>query len=248
MSSRDWSLGILGAVLPFAAMAGSLRVGPTRIDLSPRHPVAVLEVQNTGDSATLVQIDTLTWTQSAGDESLEPTTDLLATPLILTLDPGETQSVRVGLREPIVASVEHSYRMVVGEVAPTWVASTGLRFAVRVSVPVFARVAEPARSGGKLPEALSWALRPGNEGCERILVDNNSSRHEHILHAELLTANGDLLWQSAAPDYILAESRRSLSPQVCAPSSAPAATLRLTTESRAITLPPAAAGMLVDAK
>ena len=176
MSSRDWSLGILGAVLPFAAMAGSLRVGPTRIDLSPRHPVAVLEVQNTGDSATLVQIDTLTWTQSAGDESLEPTTDLLATPLILTLDPGETQSVRVGLREPIVASVEHSYRVVVGEVAPTWVASTGLRFAVRISVPVFARVAEPARSGGKLPEALSWALRPGNEGCERIRVDRKSTR------------------------------------------------------------------------
>jgi len=248
MRSREGGVGFLCVMLPLATIAGSLRVGPTRIDLSPRHPVAVVEVQNTGDSETLVQIDTLTWTQRAGEESLEPTTELLATPMILSLTPGETRPVRVGLREPIVATVERSYRLIVGEVAPTAVGQNGLRFAVRISIPVFAQAPEPGHARAQAPEALSWIARPGLPGCNHILLTNTSSRHEHLLRAQLLAQNGAVLWQSAGPDYILAESQHSLNPQVCAPPLPGAGSLLLSMDGRTITLPPAAAGLLVDAK
>jgi fimbrial chaperone protein len=247
MKARALQLGIALAMLPLASIAGSLRVGPTRVDLSPRHPVAVLEVQNTGDTETLAQVDTLIWTQDAGDESLEPTPELIATPLIMTLAPGETQKVRVGLREPIGVSAEQSYRVIVGEVAPTFVASAGLRFAVHISVPVFASPNEPTSTGIDAPAALSWSARPGSQGCERLSIDNASQRHDHVIRAELLAANGEVLWESGAPEYVLAGGRRSLRPEVCSPASTRATELRLTTESRTITLPPVAAGMLVDA-
>src|ERR1700761_4020304 len=110
--------GIL-ALMPVVASAGSLRVGPTRIDLSPQHPVATLEVQNTGDTATLVQTDALSWTQSRGEESQDPTSELIATPLVMNLEPGETQRVRVGLREPNRTTAEHTYRILVSEITPT---------------------------------------------------------------------------------------------------------------------------------
>jgi fimbrial chaperone protein len=247
MKAHALPIGIALAIMPLASIAGSLRVGPTRIDLSPRHPVAVLEVQNTGDTATLAQVDTLVWTQDTGEESLEPTPELIATPLIMTLAPGETQKVRVGLREPNGVSAEQSYRLIVGEVAPTLVASTGLRFAVSMSVPVFAAPNEPAANELTAPTALSWSARPGTQGCERVLIANVSQRHYHVIHAALLAANGEVLWESAAPDYVLAGAWRSLRPEVCAPASSRATELRVTTESRTITLPPVAAGMLFDA-
>src|SRR5437868_14203290 len=87
-------------LLPLTSLGGSLRVGPTRIDLSARHPVAALEVQNTADAPTLAQLDVFAWTQAGIGDSLAPTTDLIATPLVLNLAPGETRIVRVGLREP----------------------------------------------------------------------------------------------------------------------------------------------------
>ena len=246
MKARALRFGIVLTILPIASIAGSLRVGPTRIDLSPRHPVAVLEVQNTADTDTLTQVDTLKWTQSTGDESLEPTAELLATPLIMTLAPGETQKVRVGLREPVRVGAEQSYRVIVGEVTPTFVASAGLRFAVRISVPVFASSNEPTSTAIAAPPALSWSAHPGNQGCEKVSITNASQRHDHVMRAVLLAANGEVLWESGAPEYVLAGSRRSLHPEVCAPASTRATELRLTTESRTITLPPVDAGMLVD--
>ena len=79
---------------PLCAVAGSLRVGPTRLDLSARHPIAVLEVQNTGDQGTLAQLDAFLWTQAGTVDLLEPTADLITTPLVINLAPGETRLVR----------------------------------------------------------------------------------------------------------------------------------------------------------
>src|SRR5689334_4871472 len=118
--------------LPLYGVAGSLRVGPTRLELSARHPVAVLEVQNTGDQATLAQLDAFLWTQAGTVDLLESTAELITTPLVINLAPGETRQVRIGLREPNRAMVEHSYRVFVREVPPAALAESGLRFAVRI--------------------------------------------------------------------------------------------------------------------
>ena len=166
MRNRAIGATLLCTALPLAAAAGSLRVGPTRLDLSAQHPVAVLEVENTGDSPTLAQVDALTWTQNAGEEVLEPAPDLIATPLVMNLAPGETQKVRVGLRELGSDRTERSYRVIVGEVTPTFVASAGLRFAVRISVPVFASTRAPQSAGARrrspLPERRGED-RPGEQ-------------------------------------------------------------------------------------
>jgi fimbrial chaperone protein len=237
MKSRAIGAMLLCTALPLAAAAGSLRVGPTRLDLSAQHPVAVLEVENTGDSPTLAQVDALTWTQNAGEEVLEPSPDLIATPLVINLAPGETQKVRVGLRELGSDRTERSYRVIVGEVTPTFVASAGLRFAVRISVPVFASTRAPQSAGTRDSTPLTWRLRPDVQGCARLEVANDSDRHEHVIHAELIGADGQLLWSSGGPDYVLARAQRSLPSPVCTPASSRGIHLRVTTETRTITLP-----------
>lgn len=234
-----WSLG---------ALAGTLRVGPTRVDLSARHPVVLLEVQNVSDTATLAQIDTFTWAQTGAGDVLTPTTDLIATPLVLNLAPGETRFVRVGLRQRNQTDVERSYRLFVREVAPAFVASTGLQFALRIGVPVFALPADGARLvPANAASELSWRWVPDIQRCMTVQIVNPAPRHERVLVAEMLSRSGEVLWRAADPAYILAGSRRTLPPALCPPSIAEAATLRLEMESGTLNLPVEAQSLVVDA-
>jgi fimbrial chaperone protein len=227
---------------PERAVAGSLRVGPTRLDLSVRHPVVVLEVQNTGGSAALAQLDTFAWRQAGGGDLLEPTADIIVTPTVMELAPGETRLVRVGLRQANAAEVERSYRLFVREV-PTE-GGPALRFALRIGVPVFALAAQ----AGVVPADLGWRWMPPDVGgCTGVQVINSSGRHERILAGEIVSAAGEVLWRSSEPVYVLARSRRRVPPALCAPSMKEAASLRLTLESRTLVLPAEAPSLILDA-
>jgi len=239
---------VLGsALLPLAAFAGSLRVGPTRIELAAQRPVAVLEVQNTGDSATLAQLDTFIWTQDGAEDLLEPTADLIATPLVINLAPGETRVVRVGLREPNRAPIERSYRLFVREVAPSFVVQGGLQFALRIGVPVFVLAGATRPGAVSAPAELSWRWVPDIHGCDAVQLVNRSRHYDRVIRAEMLASDGEVLWRSSEPAYVLAGSKRFLSPAVCAPSVKESATLRLTTDSRVVNLPVEAPSLVVDA-
>ena len=136
--------------LPVLAGAGSLRVGPTRLDLSAQRPVAVLEVQNSGPAPTLVQVDLLDWSQDGRGDVLTPTRDLVATPLVLNLASGESRVIRVGLRTANRSDAERSYRLFVREVPAAFSDGANLKFAVRIGVPIFAAPSEAQRHGGQL--------------------------------------------------------------------------------------------------
>jgi P pilus assembly chaperone PapD len=262
MSLRN--AAVLCCLLPLCAVAGSLRVGPTRLELSARHPVAVLEVQNTGDQPSFVQLDAFLWTQAGTVDLLESTTQLITTPLVVNLAPGATRLVRVGLREPAGptgqpnrTTLERSYRVFVREVPPAARAESGLRFAVRIGVPVFALPGESHRTaagGGRTLDELTWRWLPGGpmgqpdlHGCASVQLFNPSARHDRVLAAEIRNASGEVLWRASEPVYVLAESKRSLQPALCAPSLKEATTLRLTTESHTFDLPVEASALLVDA-
>jgi fimbrial chaperone protein len=250
LSSAGLSSALLVAclvLLPLTALGGALRVGPTRIDLSTRRPVVALEVQNAADGPTLAQIDVFTWTQEGAGDVLVPTTDVITTPLVISLAAGETRIVRVGLREPNRTAVERSYRLFVREVAPTAAPGTGLRFALRIGVPVFALPAD-ARSGAVgAPGELSWRWMPDINSCATIQLSNPSAHHDRVLAAEMLSRGGEVLWESAEPTYVLARSKRSLSPALCPPNIKEAVTLQLQMESGTLSLPVEAPSLVVDA-
>ncbi len=239
---------VCSLLLPLCAGAGSLRVGPTRLDLSARRPIAVLEVQNTGDQATLAQLDAFAWTQAGTVDVYDTTNDLVTTPLVIKLGPGETRLVRIGLRAPNQTPVERSYRVYVREVPPAADTESGLRFAVRIGVPVFATPAD-SHSGApvKATNELTWRWLPDLHGCASVQVANPSGHHDRVLTAQMLSSNGEILWQASEPVYVLAGSKRAVPPALCAPSLKEAATLRLVTESHTTDLPVEAPSLIVDA-
>ena len=191
------------AVWACSAHGGSLWVGPTRIELTREHPVAVLEVRNDNPNPTIVQIERMSWSQAGGTDGYAATSLLIATPPVFELAAGATQTLRVALRDWQQLTAERAFRIYVREVpkVPSG-PSSGLQFALRVGVPVFAN--PPGASS-----TLQWALKAMSGGQLALSALNTGGRWAHILRLEVHhTGDGQILWHSNEAGYVIAGGGR----------------------------------------
>lgn len=166
------------------AAAGNFSVSPIRIDLSGAQPTAVVTVHNNDAAPLLVQAATLSWSQPAGEESYADTKDILATPTVFTLPPDGDQIVRVALRRGADASKELAYRLMLSEVpqAPSE-GFTGLRVALRLSLPIFVKPAADARAD------VTWQARRNADGTLTVSALNKGALHAQVTDFELSFAD-----------------------------------------------------------
>lgn len=139
----------LAAAMPGTSRAASLQVAPTSLVIDARLGAQGLLLQNSGSTPLPVQVRVFRWWQEGGEDKLEPSDELVASPPMLTIPPGGDQLVRiVHTAPPLLPGQEATYRVIVDELplddGPP--RRAGLRFAMRYSIPVFV-VADPERRG-----------------------------------------------------------------------------------------------------
>lgn len=195
------------AMLPTSIYAGSFSINPIRIDLSATTPTALLQVRNTGGAPVTIQVSALSWSQSGGEDRMERSRDLLATPAIFTLAPGATQAVRVGaLRKPD-PSVELTYRLLLQEIPSIdQPAFNGLQVALNVSVPVFIVAMLPAEP------RVEASLSRESAHESKLRLYNRGGATAHFLDLSLFSKNAPekVLATHAATVYVLPGQSREL--------------------------------------
>src|SRR5689334_2849737 len=96
-SGADWQVAwfLLASLISLLAAprahAQSLEVAPVRIELAAGQTTTTVTVTNRGTKATGIQARAFAWSQSANDDQLSPTKDVLLSPPIAEVAPGETQ-------------------------------------------------------------------------------------------------------------------------------------------------------------
>jgi fimbrial chaperone protein len=182
----------------FPAAAGNFSVAPVRIELSKGQPTAVMTVHNNDNAPLLVQASALSWSQPGGEELNEPTRELLATPPIFTLAPNSDQIVRVALRREPDSARELTYRLLLAEVPqPASKEFTGLRVALRLSLPVF--VQPQARTA---PD-VKWAATRTGTNALRVSATNSGTQHLQITDFELQFQGTAETARAAVTRYVL---------------------------------------------
>ncbi|MBJ6761482.1 fimbria/pilus periplasmic chaperone [Myxococcaceae bacterium JPH2] len=129
----------LACMLPRGVSASSVEVNPVRLELASGARGTVVMVKNQGTEPTRFQASVHTWAQDErGHMTLEPTQELFFFPSMLTLEPGESRPIRVGLSSA-PAEAERAFRLIVEELPPLEpaVPTAGLKVLTRVSLPVF---------------------------------------------------------------------------------------------------------------
>jgi fimbrial chaperone protein len=191
------AMGVLAAADEAAASA--LSVAPIRLELSARSRTAVLTVRNQEDSPVVVQARPAAWSQPQGQEQLDDTHDLLVTPPIFTVPPNGQQVLRIALlREPDPAR-ELDYRLVLSEVpqaaAPE---TTGLRVALRITLPVFAAAQTHAAAD------LAWSHHWLADGTLEVAAQNRGTAHIQILDFDVQsTGHAVQGLRTETPHYLL---------------------------------------------
>lgn len=160
------------------AGAGSFSVAPVRLEVKmPRRAVSV-EVQNTGELPAQIQVERYRWiADRGGDDQLQDTEDIIATPPIFTLSPGQRQIVRVlvvGNQDP---AREGTYRVILQETALNDPPPNAVQALLRISMPLF--ITPP----GAKP-SLAWSAERTDERWW-LVMENMGNAHAQILEARL---------------------------------------------------------------
>jgi fimbrial chaperone protein len=209
-----WGLAFL-FLFASVAQAGSFSVNPVRVTLSANQTVAAITVRNEGTEATVIQLETQSWTQSDGKDVLTPSGEILATPPILTIPPGGTRIVRVGLRRTPDAHREVTYRLFLREVPPPQALAQALRVALLISMPVF------VVPSGKTAPQVQWHAARTHDGQIRVDARNAGTAHIQLGQLDVsLAANGEKVATRSMSEYVLPDNQRSW---MVGPKSAPPA-------------------------
>lgn len=194
---------LLAATVPVAA--STFNIAPIRANLSGGHHTEVLTLANVEDEPVVVQVLVVRWSQEKGEDQLDETRDILATPPVLQIGPKSEQIVRVALRQQPDAARELSYRIVFQEVPQT--AATqfmGLRVALRLSVPVFI-----APAAGKPVADVVWEARWLPDGKLEVAATNRGNAHLQVTDFEVQLADAGSKIRGITSKYVLPGSRMS---------------------------------------
>lgn len=179
-TKRRWaSIGLLALcapVLPAAAIAASLQVAPTRLELRPAQTSEALWLTNTGTAPMKVQIRVFGWQQADGEDQLVETQDIQPSPPVHDLAAGQQQLVRLVRMAPAESAAQQAYRVVVDELPRLDPDARGMQFVLRYSVPLFL---QPADADGLKPRLAARAL-PMPDGTPGLEVRNEGDGYAQL--------------------------------------------------------------------
>jgi fimbrial chaperone protein len=180
-------------------------------------------VTNAGTDKTAVQIRAYAWNQDGDKDELTPSNEVVVAPPIATINPGDSQVVRLILRQPPQGK-EGTYRILLDQIPPA--AEPGVVHVVlRLSIPIFAQPATRAAAHVEFHAEVK-------DGQTYLVGNNDGLRHEAIRDIELSTSDGrKLKIEPGVSPYVLAGTTRHW--KIDAPDSLPLPndTLRLTARS-----------------
>ncbi len=182
------------------AAAQGVQVAPVVVELASGQMATTIAVTNTGGSGVTVQVRPFAWDQAGEADRLSPTQDIVVSPPITEIGAGETQTYRIVTRKSS-GPVEAAYRLLVDQI-PSSLATTGVQFALRLSLPLFL---EPP---GRAVPSVEWRITSDGRAATLRATNKGNSR-TRLLSPELVAGLRHLSLVPNGNPYILPQVERS---------------------------------------
>jgi fimbrial chaperone protein len=174
---------LAAVVLVPPARASGLQVSPIGLRLPSTAQADALWLTNTGTEPVHAQVRVFRWSQANSRDELEPSRDLVVSPPMVTIAPGDRQMVRAIRQVPAPSGAEASYRVIVDELPIDASDQPGLKFVLRYSIPVFL-----APAGDPPVRATLQAMWDNSPDGPVLRVSNTGDGHAQI---------ADVVWRGA---------------------------------------------------
>ncbi len=212
MQRRRFCLGLGGSGLASAAWADvapvhgqRVEISPTTLSLSGPGSTTTCTVLNNADTTTASQIRLRQWYQSYGQDVLAETSDVVASPPFISLDPGTRQIVRVANLTAQPGGAEMSYRLLLNELPSAGsLTNSGITMLIAFSLPVFVAGIDAA------PPQLSAQFAQGPDGKPVLRVTNDGDVHARLTDISYTVGNLMVFRLPGLAGYVLPHSTRDL--------------------------------------
>ena len=184
-----------------AQAASSILIWPIDPVLEADQQASALWLENRGDTPANLQIRVFAWNQEGFDDKYQNQRDVVGSPPVATIQPGQKQLIRLTRAKTFPAGEEHAYRIIIDEIpmplppseAGSNKAAAAVRLQMRYSVPLFAygaglwskpdasRPRDP--SGAGLPQLSGRAVKV--DGKPYVEVVNRGAVHARLTEAAL---------------------------------------------------------------
>lgn len=154
-------------------------LAPLRIELDDAQQYDTMRVLNPSTRPVGVQVRAFGWAQDNGEDVYEPTNEVMVSPAIIVIEPGETQIFRV-MRRPMPPAGERRYRIAVDQLPDPELEKGGQAMTrIRFTIPMFVdrKMATPAD--------LAWSIK-GNT----LRVANSGQQTVRMVNLNLTDASG----------------------------------------------------------
>ena len=187
---RQFICASIVSLYSLSSLAASLQVAPISVAFSPQEKAKEIWLTNTSERPIRAQTRVLIWSQVAGQDQVNPTRDLVASPSITEIKAGEQQLIRIIRIAPQYTAVEQTYRLLIDELpsAGQADAQTGLQLLLQYSIPVFIQLTDSIamRNGLTLLNQVNFQYQN-----QQLIVKNNAKSHIRISELTYINPNGE---------------------------------------------------------
>lgn len=217
-----WLLLVLLAAAKTQA-ASSVLIWPIDPVLEADQQACALWLENRGNEVTNLQIRVFAWRQDGFDDQYQNQRDVIGSPPVARIEPGQKQLVRLTRTREVPPGQEQAYRIIIDEIPTARLANTpesqgkaavAIQFQMRYSVPLFtygaglwskedlARPRDPKDAG---TADLSW--RKVTEGGRSYLeIRNRGAVHARLTDVTLKQGGRDRPVAEGLLGYVLPDA------------------------------------------
>ena len=209
MTRRLLRLTIFSAALLAGspAQAGSVVLWPIDPVIASGEKAAALWIENRGNAPVTLQIRSFAWSQAGGDDQYARQDEVIPSPPIASVAPGQRQLVRIIRRDAGSAPAEHSYRLLVDELPPpidaarTDAVSAHLAVQMRYSIPLFTY--DGSAAAGTPALAARTVLVDGKPYAE---IRNTGGIHARLVNLRVVRGGRTVTATAGLLGYVLSGS------------------------------------------
>lgn len=187
---RQFICASIVSLYSLSSLAASLQVAPISVAFSPQEKAKEIWLTNTSERPIRAQTRVLIWSQVSGQDQVNPTRDLVASPSITEIKAGEQQLIRIIRIASQNTAVEQTYRLLIDELPSSGQADaqTGLQLLLQYSIPVFIQPTNSIamRNGLTLLNQVNFQYQN-----QQLIVQNNAKSHIRMSELTYINPNGE---------------------------------------------------------
>ncbi len=181
------------------AQTNGIAFSPLKVDFKSTQQVETITINNNSNEQKVYQIDLMQWNQENGKDILSKTKNIIASPLVVRINPRSKQIIRIGTKGIEQTSQEQAYRIIFNQIPLN--GPKGVQVLTNISIPIFIQSKNDLELKN-VSQYINMKPRSQNGKLTNLYIQNNFNEHIKVVGTKI-TQNNKTISADKKLNYVL---------------------------------------------